>query len=56
VLVSAFAFGGAPELAISAVLRAAQPFVTEELLDEYRGVAPRLFAEGKMGKSSSSRL
>jgi putative PIN family toxin of toxin-antitoxin system len=56
VLVSAFAFGGAPELAISAVLRAAQPFVTEELLDEYRGVGPRLFAEGKIAQEQLESL
>jgi putative PIN family toxin of toxin-antitoxin system len=56
VLVSAFAFGGAPGRAIGAVLGEAQPFVTEELLEEYRDVAPRLFADGKIGQEQLESL
>jgi hypothetical protein len=38
-LVSANAFGGIAERAVSAVLADAQPFVSEAFLEEYRDIA-----------------
>ena len=55
-LVSAHAFGGTPERAVGAALDDAEPCVTEALLEEYRDVAPRLLAEGKIDQKQLESL
>jgi hypothetical protein len=55
-LVSAHAFGGVPQRAISAVLEEAEPYVSEALLEEYRDVGPRLFADGKLQQEQLESL
>jgi putative PIN family toxin of toxin-antitoxin system len=56
VLVSAHAFGGVPQRVISAVLGEAEACVTEALLEEYRDVPPRLFAEEKIQREQLESL
>ena len=55
-LVSAHAFGGVPQRAISAVLGEAEACVTNALLEEYHDVPPRLFAEKKIQREQLESL
>jgi putative PIN family toxin of toxin-antitoxin system len=48
VLVSAFAFGGVPQKALSHVLGTADVYVSPALLEEYRAVPGALLAEEKV--------
>lgn len=48
VLISAFVYGGIPEKAVKKAFTAADIFVSEEILKEYREVPLNLEAEGKI--------
>jgi uncharacterized protein len=48
VLVSAFAFGGVPQTALSHLMRTADVYVSPALLEEYRAVPGELLAEEKV--------
>ena len=45
-----------PARAVSTVLQEAAPYVTEALLEEYRDVAPRLLADGKIDQEQLESL
>ena len=55
-LVSAYAFGGIPAEAVGHVLARAAPWVSEELLEEYREVPPQLLSEGKIHREKLQAL
>ncbi|MBI1743109.1 putative toxin-antitoxin system toxin component, PIN family [Candidatus Acetothermia bacterium] len=56
VLVSAFAFGGVPEKAVSAVIHETEAWVSPLLLEEYRETTQELFASRKINRSQFQAL